>query len=143
MAGERFETVEAYLEALPAGTRPVLEQVRAILRDALPDAEECVSYQIPALKIRGRPGLYFAGYAGHVGVYPASDALCAAVGAELAPYRVAKATLRFPLDAPVPDRLLRAVAAARRAEVVAEVEARQAARALKRAAGRAADRPRG
>lgn len=143
MARERFETVGAYLEALPAGTHPVLEQVRAILRDALPDAEECISYQIPALKISGGPGLYFAGYVGHVGVYPASEALCAAVGPELAPYRAAKATLRFSLDAPVPERLLRAVAAARRAEVVAEVEARKAARASKRGGGRSVDGPEG
>ncbi len=66
-------------------------------RKAVPDAEECISYQIPAFKLHGRVLLYFAGWQEHYSVYPASDAHGCGFPGELDAYRVSKGTLRFPL----------------------------------------------
>lgn len=102
-------TVDEYLAGFPDATRTVLEEVRKSLHDALPGAAEKISYGIPTLTVDGRALVYFAGWKHHVSVYPvpAGDA---AFEAEIAPYRAAKGTLRFPLAKPVPYALIGRVA---------------------------------
>jgi uncharacterized protein YdhG (YjbR/CyaY superfamily) len=73
---------------------------------ALPEAEEVISYQIPAYKLNGRAVIYFAGWREHYSLYPASGELKAAFKDELAPYEVSKGTIRFPLSEPVPVKLI-------------------------------------
>ena len=105
-----FETVEAYLASFPDDVRPILEQVRTTIRAAVPGAEETISYDIPTFKLGGRPVVYFAGWKHHVSVYPIPDA-DQSLERELAPYRAAKGTLKFPLDRPIPYQTIgRAVA---------------------------------
>jgi len=101
----KFETVEAYLASFPDGVRPVLEQVRQTIRTAVPGAEETISYDIPTFKLGGRAVVYFAGWKHHVSVYPIPQA-DEALERDLAPFRAAKGTLKFPLDRPVPYELI-------------------------------------
>jgi uncharacterized protein YdhG (YjbR/CyaY superfamily) len=98
--------VDAYIAKHPAEVQPVLQRVRRIIRRALPGAEEAISYQIPAYKLRGQYFVYFAGWKRHWSLYPVTEAVRAALGPELAPYEVSKGTVRFPFGGPVPARLV-------------------------------------
>ena len=116
-------SVNEYIAAQPSEVRRVLRRVRAILRKALPAAEEVISYQIPAYKLHGAAVMYFAGWKRHYSLYPAGAALVAAFRAELAPYKVTKGTIRFPLDEPVPAKLIERIAKFRAKEAAARVKA--------------------
>jgi uncharacterized protein YdhG (YjbR/CyaY superfamily) len=105
-----FETVEADLESFPEDVRPILERVRTAIRAAVPGAEETISYDIPTFKVGGRPVVYFAGWKHHVSVYPIPEA-DRSLERELAPYRAAKGTLKFPLDRPIPYEIIGRAAA--------------------------------
>lgn len=120
-------TVAAYVSAQPGHVRPALRQVRAAIRKALPRAEEEISYQIPAYRLGGRPVLYFAGYKAHYSIYPAPDALIAALPG-LAPYKVSKGTLRFPLSEPVPVKLITRLAKLRASALAGTGKAKPAPR---------------
>jgi uncharacterized protein YdhG (YjbR/CyaY superfamily) len=110
MAKTNFLSVDEYLASKPANVRAVLERVRNAIRKALPGAEETISYQIPVYKIDSVPVLFFAGWKEHYSLYPASDALVAAFQKELADYELSKGTIRFPLNDPVPLRLVQRIA---------------------------------
>jgi uncharacterized protein YdhG (YjbR/CyaY superfamily) len=84
----------------------VLNRIRAIIRNAVPRAEEAISYQIPAYKLDGRPVIYFAGWKQHYSIYPATSSVVAALEKELAPYKIGKGTIRFPLSERVPALLI-------------------------------------
>jgi uncharacterized protein YdhG (YjbR/CyaY superfamily) len=123
--------VDAYIAAQPAATRRVLEKVRAILRKALPGAEEVISYKIPAYRLHGGIVVYFAGWKQHYALYPVTAPLIAAFKDDLAPYELShKGTVRFRLDAPVPVRLIARIAKYR-AQEVAERKQTKAAMAKK------------
>lgn len=110
MAKTGYESVDEYIAAHPADVQTVLKAVRRTIRKALPRAEEAISYQIPAYKLDGSTVLYFAGWKQHVSLYPASDRMVAALGAELVRYRISKGTIRFPLSAPMPLKLIERIA---------------------------------
>lgn len=113
MAKVGFATVDDYLAAQPPAVRPVLEQMRAAIRAALPDAEERISYQMPSFRQFGATLIYFAGWKQHVAIYPANDAVVAQFADALAAYVVTKGAIRFPLDQPIPYELITAIAAER------------------------------
>ena len=119
MPSNDFKSVEEYLEAQPAGTRAILKRVRAAIRKGAPQAGEVISYKIPAYKMNGRAFLYFAGWKQHYSLYPAGANLVAAFRNELAPYEVAKGTIRFPLADPVPSGLITRIAKFRAEELSA------------------------
>ena len=96
MAKTDFKSVDDYIAALPSAAQAVLEQVREAIRSALPDAEERISYQIPAYRRSGGTVIYFAGWKAHYSVYPASQMMVAAFADALAPYQISKGTIRFP-----------------------------------------------
>ena len=76
MAKTDFKTVDEYLATMPDASRKVLNEVRAIIRRALPDAEEVISYQIPAYKRDGVAVIYFAGWKQHFSLYPVGEVVC-------------------------------------------------------------------
>ena len=106
-----FTTVDEYIESFPSATRSVLEGVRAAMRRGAPTAGERISYGIPTFTLDDRYVIYFAGWKRHIAVYPIPDG-DAALQRDLEPYRAAKGTLRFPLDAPIPYELIERTAAA-------------------------------
>jgi uncharacterized protein YdhG (YjbR/CyaY superfamily) len=101
-----FESMDEYLAAQPAAAREKLSLVRAAILRAAPEAQEVISYQIPACRIGGRVFIFFAGWAKHYSIYPVGDALLQAFGSELAAYEISKGTIRFPLDEAVPEDLI-------------------------------------
>jgi len=121
-----FRSVDEYIAKQPDEIRPVLERVRGIIRKAMPDAEEVISYQIPAYKLDGSAVLYFAGWKEHYSLYPAGRDLVLALRKELAPYELSKGTIRFPLSEPVPVKLIEGVAKFRAKEAADRVKAKAA-----------------
>jgi uncharacterized protein YdhG (YjbR/CyaY superfamily) len=122
-----FQSVAEYISMQPTATQVALERVRSAIGKAVREAEECISYQIPAFKLNGRILLYFAGWKEHCSVYPASDAMMAAFPGELERYRVSKGTLRFPLSEPVPVKLIGRIAKFRAEELGTRKPAKAAA----------------
>jgi uncharacterized protein YdhG (YjbR/CyaY superfamily) len=113
----RATTIDEYIAIQPVATQVVLERVRATIGKSVPDAEECISYGIPAFRFNRRILLYFAGWKEHSSIYPASDAMVAAFDGELDEYRASKGTLRFPLSKPVPVKLIGRIATFRAQEL--------------------------
>ena len=99
-------TVDAYIAEQPAGSRPTLQHLRRIIRKALPGAEETISYQIPTYKLNGRMVVYFAGWKQHWSLYPVTSAVRAALKTDLESYEISTGTIRFPLDEPIPTKLV-------------------------------------
>ncbi len=99
------DTIDHYIAAQPAEARRPLEEVRAVVRRIVPEAEEKISYQMPTMTLDGRRLVYFAAWKHHLAVY-AIPPLGGDLEEEIAPYRAAKDTLRFPLDQPLPIPLI-------------------------------------
>ena len=118
-------SVDDYLATLDAPQRTALARVREAIRKGIPSAEEAISYGIPAFMVGGRSVIYCAAFKEHYSVYPATAALVEALGEALAPYEYnGKGTIRFPLDRPVPVRLVARIARLRAAEEAERQSAR-------------------
>lgn len=126
MAKTDFKTVDEYLETLPDATQKVLGEVRTIIRKTLPDAEEAISYQIPAYKQDGVVVIYFAGWKEHFSLYPVGDSFAAAFPEEAARYPIAKGTVRFALNERVPAALIEKIVKLRAEEATTEAKAKAA-----------------
>lgn len=144
MAKTDYKSVDDYMAAQPEAVQGLLVNVRAVIRKALPKAQEVISYQIPAYKVDGATVIYFSGWKAHYSLYPATKSVVTALKKELAPYDVEKGTMRFPLTGPVPKTLIAAIARLRAVEVGAELEKKAAAKkkvaAKKKAAAKKAKR---
>ena len=116
-ARKRVASVREYIASKPKESRASLEAVRRSILKAIPTAQEGLAYQMPAYTLDGIGVLYFAGWKAHYSLYPASDALAAAFAKELAPYKRSKGTIKFPLSAPVPVRLIERIAKFRARQV--------------------------
>jgi len=123
MARTDFKSVDEYIATQPHDVQPTLERVRGTIRKAVPSAEEVISYQIPAYRLHGGAVLYFAGWKQHYSLYPATERLVKAFKSDLAPYKVQKGTIRFPLSEPVPVKLIAGIAKFRAKETAERAKA--------------------
>jgi uncharacterized protein YdhG (YjbR/CyaY superfamily) len=117
MAKSAFRSVDEYIASQRAATQHALRRVRSAIRQAVPRADETISYGIPTYKLDGRAVIYFAGWSEHYSIYPSTRRVSDALGSELAPYQAGKGTLRFALADPVPVRLIARIAKLRAQEV--------------------------
>jgi uncharacterized protein YdhG (YjbR/CyaY superfamily) len=102
---DQFATIDDYISSFPEDVQIILEDVRRTIRNAAPAAHETISYQMPTITLNGKSLVYFAAWKHHIALYPipaADDAF----NQELAPYRAAKGTVRFPLRKPIPYDLI-------------------------------------
>ena len=120
-------SVDQYIASQPGATQRVLKRVRSAIRNAVPGAEEVISYKIPAYKLHGRPVLYFAGWKAHYSLYPATSRVVAAFKDDLARYEVRTGTIRFPLSQSVPVKLIERIAKFRAKEVAEREKAKTVA----------------
>ena len=127
MAAKDFKSVDEYMAAQPEAMQAALERVRETILSAVPEAREQISYNMPTYTLNGKRLLYFAAWKKHFALYGASEPLVAAFADELAPYDVAKGTIRFPLSAPVPVRLIERIAVFRAEEAIRRVHHKPAA----------------
>ncbi len=129
MGRPKAATVDEYLAALPPEKRAALERLRRTIRAALPRAEECISYQMPAFRLDGRVLVWFGAAANHCSFFPGG--VVEALRDELEGYDISKGTVRFPPDKPLPAAVVRKLLKARIA-VDASRQTRGAARAQRR-----------
>ena len=99
------ETIDAYIAQFPPDIQARLEQVRATIRKAAPQAVETISYGMPAFK-QHRVLVYFAAYAKHIGFYPTGSGI-AAFQKEISAFKNSKGAVQFPHDRPLPLALIR------------------------------------
>ena len=98
------KTIDDYIEGFAPAIQAILQNIRATIRKAAPDAEEAISYQIPTFKLNGNL-VHFAAFKEHIGFYPpvkGDEKLVQAVVRYAGP----KGNLRFPLDEPMPYSLI-------------------------------------
>jgi len=103
----QWASMDAYIAAAPPDRRPVLAQLRAAIRAAAPEAEETISYNMPAFAQHG-PLVYFATMKNHIGFYPTASGI-AAFQEELAAYEGTKGAVHVPLDRPLPLELIQRI----------------------------------
>jgi uncharacterized protein YdhG (YjbR/CyaY superfamily) len=120
-AAMKPQTIEQYLAALPARTRKVMKQLRALIRKAAPDATEKLSYGMPTLVLHGNL-VHYAGYEHHVGLY---GARAMKLEGALAKYQTGKGTLRFELDRPLPAKVIGQLVTMRVAENLAKAASKK------------------
>lgn len=113
----KHESVDAYMADLPDDRRAVMQELRATIRAAAPDATEAISYNMPAFRLNGRFLVSYEAFKRHYSLFPWSDAMLAELGDDLRPYAVGKGTIRFPADRPIPYDLVRRIVAIRNREV--------------------------
>lgn len=101
-------TIDEYIEAQEETVRPRLHEIRAVIRGAIPEAEETISWSMPTYR-KGRNIIHFAAARKHVGLYPGEEAV-ARFAEELDGYEVSKGTIRLPYDRPLPEDLIRRIA---------------------------------
>lgn len=101
-----FATIDDYISSCPEGVRAILAEVRQTIREAIPGADETISYQMPTFALDGKYLVSFGAWKRHLAVYPTPTGDPAFEQA-IAPYRAAKSTARFPLHQPIPYDLIR------------------------------------
>ena len=102
---DKAKNVEEYIAGFPKETQAILERVRITIQNAAPEAEESISYGMPAYKLNGRPLVYFAGYQRHIGFY-ATPSGHSEFSQELSRYKQGKGSVQFPLNEPMPLDLI-------------------------------------
>jgi uncharacterized protein YdhG (YjbR/CyaY superfamily) len=102
------ESIDEYISGFPLATQAVLTEMRSIILSAVPDATETISYAMPAFDMNGQHVVFFAGYAKHVGLYPAPSSVDAFRN-DLSPYKQGKGSVQFPLGEPLPRELIRRI----------------------------------
>jgi uncharacterized protein YdhG (YjbR/CyaY superfamily) len=105
-------TVDEYITSFPDDTQKLLEKIRRVLHEAIPNAEEKISYGVPTLRADDRNVVYFSGWKDHLAIYPRPHTPSGQLETQLEPYVTGKGTLRFALDQPVPYDLIKEVALA-------------------------------
>jgi uncharacterized protein YdhG (YjbR/CyaY superfamily) len=107
--------INTYLNSLPGLEKAELERVRAVIRQAVPEAAEVISYGMPGFKYRGK---YLAGYYAfktHLSLFPAGTV--EAFADKLEGYTLSKGTIQFTLDRPLPESLIKEIILYRKAEI--------------------------
>jgi uncharacterized protein YdhG (YjbR/CyaY superfamily) len=100
----KFKTVDEYLASFPANTKKILQEIRNTIKQSAPQAEELISYNMPAFKLRGML-VFYAAYERHIGFYPTASGI-KAFKKEISQYKNAKGSVQFPIDEPMPFDLI-------------------------------------
>jgi uncharacterized protein YdhG (YjbR/CyaY superfamily) len=101
---KEYADINAFIADFPAEIQAILEQIRATIQQAAPDAKEAIKYGMPTFVLNGNL-VHFAAYKNHIGFYPAPTGIDAFLD-DLAVYRTGKGTIQFPIDKPIPFDLI-------------------------------------
>ncbi|MNK05035.1 hypothetical protein D3C87_229100 [compost metagenome] len=110
-----FTNVDEYILEFENETRERLIAIRKLILETAPEAVESISYGMPAYKVNGKPLVYFAGYKSHIGFY-ATPTGHEAFAKELSKYKQGKGSVQFPLNEPLPIKLIKEMVLFRLAE---------------------------
>ena len=107
ISGPKPASIDKYIAAFPPAVQTILRKIRRTIRDAVPDAEEVISYRMPAFKLDGVL-VYFAAFKNHIGLFPPVRG-DASLKRAVARYAGPKGNLQFPLDEPIPYGLIKRI----------------------------------
>ena len=116
MAG-KTKTIDEYLAGLSDDKKAALEKIRKTVRAVAPEAEECISYQLPAFRLKGKVLVAFGASANHCAFYPMNSSTVETFRDDLKSYDTSKGTIRFQASRPLPTVLLRKLIRSRIAEI--------------------------
>jgi uncharacterized protein YdhG (YjbR/CyaY superfamily) len=108
--------IDEYLRGIDEPKRGTLQALRRTILEIVPDAEQGISYRVPAFRIRGTVVAGFAAFKDHLSYLPFSGSVLGQLGDDLREYTMTKSALHFPVDHPLPKHLVERLIAARLAE---------------------------
>jgi uncharacterized protein YdhG (YjbR/CyaY superfamily) len=103
----QFKTIDEYIDTFPEDVQRILNELRQTIREAAPQAQETINYQMPTFTLNGNL-VHFAAYEHHIGFYPTPTGI-EAFKRELSRYKGAKGSVQFPIDEPLPLPLIRRI----------------------------------
>src|SRR5213080_2256737 len=110
------KTVDEYLASVNSDHSKALQKIRETVHAVAPNAQECISYRIPAFRLNGRSLVFFGAWANHCSFYPGSSTTLQDFRDDLKSFQVSKGTIRFSPDNPLPPALVKKLIKARIAE---------------------------
>jgi uncharacterized protein YdhG (YjbR/CyaY superfamily) len=110
------EQVDSYLRDLEEPKRTTLQKLRRTILEIAPEAEEVISYRVPAFRLHGKVIAGFAAFKNHLSYLPFSGSVLGQVAEELEGYTRTKSSLHFPIDRPLPKTLVKKLISARLAD---------------------------
>jgi uncharacterized protein YdhG (YjbR/CyaY superfamily) len=117
------KNIDDYIAACSQEVQPKLQEMRATIKQAAPDAEEAISYQMPTFRLNGNL-VHFAAFKNHIGFYPVPSGI-EAFKKELSVYKQGKGSVQFPLDEPLPLKLITRIVKFRVKENAAKAKAKK------------------
>jgi uncharacterized protein YdhG (YjbR/CyaY superfamily) len=117
------KTIDEYIAAFPLDVQDILQKIRATIRQAAPEAQEKISYQMPTFALNGNL-VHFAAFKNHIGFYPIPSGI-EAFKEDLSPYKQGKGSVQFPLDQPIPYDLIARITAFRARENLEKAKAKK------------------
>lgn len=121
-----FSSIDEYIGTFPEDTQKILQEMRKTIKAAAPEAQEKISYKMPAFTLKGNL-VYFAAFKNHIGFYPTPSGT-EAFRREISIYQGAKGSIRFPMAEPLPLKLISRIVKFRVAENLKKAEARSGKR---------------
>jgi uncharacterized protein YdhG (YjbR/CyaY superfamily) len=118
-----IQSVDEYISQFPLETQEILKELRHVIKELVPDAQEKISYQMPTYYLNGNL-VHFAAYKNHIGFYPAPSGI-EAFQEEIAQYKWAKGSVQFPINEPLPFDLIRRIVTFRIKENLAKKSKKQ------------------
>ena len=113
---KKYKTVDEYISSFPQDKKNLLSEIRKAIKEAEPDAEEVISYNMPAIRMN-QIIVWYAAFKNHIGLYPKASGI-AAFKKELSVYKGAKGSVQFPLNKPLPVELISRIVKYRVKEVL-------------------------
>ena len=111
------QDVDEYLRAVEEPKRGTLETLRSTILEIVPEAQQVISYRVPAFRIHGQTVAGFAAFKDHLSYLPFSGSVLEQLATELAGYTMTKSSLHFPVDRPLPTALVEKLIAVRLAQI--------------------------
>lgn len=112
----QYKTIDEYINTFPEDVQQLLNGLRQTIREAAPEAEETINYQMPTFTLNGNL-VHFAAFKNHIGFYPTPGGI-EAFKKELSAYKGAKGSVQFPIDQPLPLALIRRIVKYRVKEIM-------------------------
>ena len=109
--------VDEYLRGVDEPKRSTLQALRRTILEIVPDAEQVISYQVPAFRVSGKTVAGFAAFKDHLSYLPFSGSVLGQLADELEGYTMTKSSLHFPVDRPLPKSVVRNLIAVRLGEL--------------------------
>jgi uncharacterized protein YdhG (YjbR/CyaY superfamily) len=109
--------IDRYLAGLDEPKRSTLEALRTSILEVVPDAEQCISYGMPAFKVGGKTVAGFAAFKNHLSYLPHSGSVLSTLAGDVAGYETSKGALRFAIETPLPGHLVKKLVMARMREL--------------------------